>query len=94
MADEEERVVLPLIEERMVVGKRKFETGKVRVRSDVEKHIDIARLRLERERVEITCIVKDQEVAGPAPRRKSGDLRILSILEEMLRVRKRLAPAS
>lgn len=90
MAKEEEVLAIPLVEERVTVGKRTVETGKVRVRAQVERHIDIARVQLDHERVQITRVPKDEEVALPPDVREEGEVTIFPVVEERLVVTKRL----
>jgi uncharacterized protein (TIGR02271 family) len=83
-------VVVPVIAEEVEVGKRRVESGRVRVRKTVrstEKVVDepVVREEVEVERVPINRVIA--EAVGP---RQEGDTLIVPLLEEVLVVEKRL----
>lgn len=90
MAEEVEREAIPLAEEPVSVTKRKVETARVRVRTVVDRHVDIARAVLEHEEVEIRRVPKDEVVSEPPPVRQEGNVTIVPVVEERLFVEKRL----
>lgn len=81
-------VVLPLVEERLLVGKRVVETGRVRVRTIVDTHDEIARADLMHSDVEIERVPVDREVAAVPEVRQVGDTIIIPVVEEVLETRK------
>lgn len=85
---EEER--LPLLAETLVVGKRVVDTGTVRVRTVVDTTDAWVRETLRRDKVEITRVPIDRQVAVAPPDRIEGDTTIVSIVEEVIVVEKRL----
>ena len=89
-ARERDEVVIPVVAEAVEVGKRRVETGRVRVRKTVrttEKVVDepVVREEVEVERVPINRVI--DEAVGP---RQEGDTLIVPLLEEVLVVEKRL----
>jgi len=82
--------VIPLVEETIAVGKRKVETGTVRVRKVVREHEAMIDEALTREDVQIERIPVHRPVEGPIPVRREGDKTIVSLVEEVLVVEKRL----
>ena len=87
---EEEALVIPVVEEEIHIGKRRVETGKVRIRKTVhekEEQIDIP---LIEEEVEVRRVPVNRPVDGPVSVRYEGDTMILPLLKEELVVQKRL----
>lgn len=82
--------VIPLIEERLTVGKRVVETGRVRVTTTIEERTETIAAELQRDNVvvERTPINRQIEVAPDV--RWEGDIFIVPIVEEVLVVEKRL----
>jgi uncharacterized protein (TIGR02271 family) len=83
-------VTVPVVAESVEVGKRKVETGKVRVRKTVrstEKVVDepLIHEEVDVERVPVNRVI--DEAIGP---RQEGDTLIVPLLEEVLVVEKRL----
>ena len=88
--EEDSTVVVPVVAESVEVGKRRVETGRVRVRKTVrttEKVVDEPLIveEVEVERVPINRVIA--EAVGP---RQEGDTLIVPLLEEVLVVEKRL----
>ena len=87
-AKQPERV--PIIEESLEVGKRQVETGRVRVRTSVETHQELAEAELERSDVQVER-VRIGRVVDSAPRvREEGDKLIIPVTEERLVITKEL----
>ena len=87
-------VLLPLVQEDLVVGKRRVETGRVRVsvNTDVEERVVRETLRSERtelERVSINRELANGE-AAPAVRQEPDGTVVVPVLEEVLVVERRL----
>ena len=89
-----EEAVLPLVQEDLVVGKRRVETGRVRisVNTDIEERVVRETLRSERtelERVPIGRELADGEPT-PAMRQEADGTVVVPVLEEVLVVERRL----
>jgi uncharacterized protein (TIGR02271 family) len=90
-----EEQVIPLAEERLAVGKRRVETGRVRVRVATEAEEVLVRETLRSEAVEIERVAVGRELAeGEAPpaarEEEGGAVLVVPVLEEVLVVEKRL----
>lgn len=83
-------VRLPLVTETLRVDKRVVETGRVRVRTVVDVADNWVRETLARDDVEITRVPIDREVAVAPADRVEGDTTIISIVEEVLVVERKL----
>ena len=90
MADDRETIAIPLVEERLRVGAKATETGRVRVRTVTEAREEIAAADLRREEVEVERVPRNEEVAAPPPVREEGDVTIVPVVEERLVVEKKL----
>jgi uncharacterized protein (TIGR02271 family) len=89
-----EEVVLPLIEEALRVGKRRVETGRVRVSvaTDAEERLVRETLRTERVEVERVAVGRELAAGEPAPlvRRDEDGTLVVPVLEEVLVIERRL----
>lgn len=85
-----EAVVMPVIEEELAVQKREVETRRVRITKIVREREEIVDEPLLKEEVEVERVVINRVVNEPVPVRYEGDTMIVSVLEEMLVVEKRL----
>ncbi len=83
-------VVMPIIEERLTVGKRVRETGRVRLQKLVETRQETVDEPLLREEVEVERVPVGEFVDGPVAVRHEGDVLIVPVLEEVLVVETRL----
>jgi stress response protein YsnF len=87
-------VVLPLVEEALRVGKRRVETGRVRVSvsTDIEEQVVRETLRSERAEFERVPIDRELAVGEPAPamRQEPDGTVVVPVLEEVLVVERRL----
>ncbi len=90
MADEQESVAIPLVEERVTVGKRVVETGEVRVRTVIEERSELAGADLLREKVAVERVPRNEEVAAVPPVREENGVTIVPVVEERLVVEKKL----
>ena len=86
----QDALILPLVEERAVVGKTEHETGVVRVSTHVETNEAIVHETLRRENVRIERIAIDREVSDIPKIRQEGDTVVYPVVEEILVVEKRL----
>jgi uncharacterized protein (TIGR02271 family) len=89
-----DEVVLPLIEEALRVGKRRVETGRVRISVATDTEERLVRETLRSERVEVERVTVDRELAAgePAPlaRREEDGTLVVPVLEEVLVIERRL----
>lgn len=89
-AGEPEEFVVPVVEERLVTGKREIETGRVRVRTVVDEHATTVREALVHGHVEIDRVAIGEEVAQVPPVRDEGDTIVVPVVREEIVVTKRL----
>jgi stress response protein YsnF len=87
---EPERQTIPLVEEDLSVEIREVETGRVRIRTLVDEHVELARADLARDRVEVERVPVGREVDQVPAVREEGDTLIVPVVEEILVVEKRL----
>ena len=90
MADEQDDVATPLVEERLVTSKREVETGRVRVQTLVDERETLVREQLSRAEVEVERVPVQREVAEVPAVREEGDTTIIPIVQEVLVVHKKL----
>lgn len=83
-------VVVPLMEETLDISKREVVTGGVRLVKKVTEHEETVDLPLLRETVEVERVPIGRIVTEAPAARQEGDTLIVSILEEVLVVEKRL----
>ena len=92
--DAANEVVLPLVEEALRVGKRRVETGRVRVSVNTEVEEQVVRETLRSERAEIERVPIGRELAhgeqAPAVRQEPDGTVVVPVLEEILVVERRL----
>lgn len=81
---------IPLIEEALRVTTRQVETGHVRVRTVVGERAELAEADLFQETVDVRRVPIDREVDAVPPIREEGDTMIVSVVEEVMVVQKRL----
>ena len=86
--------VLPLVEEALRVGKRRVETGRVRVSVNTDVAEQVVRETLRSERAEIERVPVGRELAdgepAPALRQEPDGTVVLPVLEEVLVIERRL----
>jgi stress response protein YsnF len=90
MNDEQSQVAIPLLEERLITGKREVETGRVRVRTVIDEHETIVRDTLARGSVEVERVPMHVEVSEVPQPREEGDVLIVPVVQEVLVVEKKL----
>lgn len=90
MVDVPDECVVPVIDERIVVGKREVETGRIRVQSVVDERATVVRGTLLRGHVEVERIAIGEEVLAVPPVRDEGDTIVVPVVREELVVIKRL----
>jgi uncharacterized protein (TIGR02271 family) len=82
--------VIPLVQERLEVGKRNVETGRVRIRTVVNERLERVAQDLQQEDVSIERVPVNREVTHPPEVRELDGVLIVPVLEEVLVVEKRL----
>ena len=87
---EQDREVIPLVEERAVVLKRKKVTGGLRVRTVVRENEEVIDQPLTTDEIEVERVPVDCWVEAPVPIRQEGETTIITLLEEVAVVEKRL----
>jgi uncharacterized protein (TIGR02271 family) len=90
LAEDAESVVIPVTEERLQVQKQLRETGVVEIRKTTHERTETVNVPLESQEVEIERVAVNRVVDQPVPIRYEGDTMIISLLEEVLVVEKRL----
>lgn len=88
---EKESITVPRIEEEMHVGKKIIESGKVHIHKLVKEHQELVDIPLLKEEVKIERLQKNEFVStAPPPVRQEGDTTIISVLEEVTIIEKRI----
>ena len=87
---EHDREVIPLVEERAVILKRKKLTGGLRVRTVVRESEEVIDQPLTTDNIEVERVPLDRWVEAPVPTRQEGETTIITLLEEVVVVEKRL----
>ena len=82
--------VISIVEEQVVLHKRKTLTEGVRVRTTVHEDEAVIDEPVATETVEVERLPLDRWVEGPVPVRQEGDTTIITLLEEVVVVEKRL----
>lgn len=90
MASKIGEIVLPVVEERLDVGKRTVETGRVRVHLTADERPVVVRGELLHGHVEVERRVLDIEVSEVPPVRDEGDTIVVPVVREEIVVTKRL----
>jgi uncharacterized protein (TIGR02271 family) len=81
---------IPLVEERLAIGKRSVETGRVRIRTVVAEKLARVSEELERDDVTIERVTINKEVTEVPEVREEDGVLIVPLLEEVVVVEKRL----
>ena len=82
--------IIPLVEETVQVGKRAVETGRLRVSITTEAAEETVRTTLRTRRAEVERVTMDREVAEAPPTREEDGVLVISVVEEVLVIEKRL----
>ena len=86
----DEALVLPVIAEQVVVQKHTHITGRVRISKAVHEREELVDEPLLRQTVRVERVPINRVVEGEIPMRYDGETMIISVLEEVLVVEKRL----
>jgi len=89
-SDEESFHVIPVVEERVKIQTRTRESGTVAIHKRVHERTEVVDQPLQSEEVEIERIPVNRVVEASIPPRYEGDTMVISLLEELLVVEKRL----
>ncbi|GGD31373.1 YsnF/AvaK domain-containing protein [Aureimonas glaciei] len=88
--EEDQTGVIPLVEETARIEKEEVVTGRVRVRTVTEETDHVIGQDLDTENVEISRVTLNREVAEAPAIRQEGDVTIISLVEEIIVVTKKL----
>lgn len=86
----QDREVIPVVEERAVILKRKKLTGGLRVRTVIRESEEVINEPLTTDAVEVERVPLGDWVEAPVPVRQEGETTIITLLEEVAVVEKRL----
>lgn len=84
------RKTVPLAREELKIGKRRVETGRVRIRKVVRQHEKSVNERLLHEEVDVQRVPVNRELDAPAQPHYEGDVLVVPVMEERLVLQKRL----
>ncbi len=87
---DEQKIVIPLVEERVSATKRKVETGRVRIRTHVDERIEVIRQELARDEVEIERVPMNRHLTEMPKVREEKGVTIVPVVEEVLVIEKKL----
>jgi uncharacterized protein (TIGR02271 family) len=90
MAEHEEVAAIPLVEERLAVGKRQVETERLRVRIGVDAREELVPVELAHDEVKVERIPRNVAVSELPGVRLEGNTTIIPVVEEVVVVEKRL----
>ena len=82
--------VIPVFEEELSVAKRVVETARVRVSRVTHHHQQLVDELLQHEKVEVEHIPIDRPIEAMPSIRQEGDVTIIPVVEEVLKVERRL----
>lgn len=85
----DERRVFPIIAEKLTIGKRVRETGKVRVTKSVQEREETVDEPTFREEIQVERVPVNRPVEGPVDSRYEGDTLIIPIIAEEVVLQKR-----
>lgn len=88
--DRNDTVTIPLAEETLVVGRRTVETGRVRIRTEIDEREELIRDQVSRSNVDVQRVAVEVEVDRPPEPWHDGNTLVIPITEERLVVRKAL----
>jgi hypothetical protein len=89
-AERTETVVMPVVEEEVVVGKREVPAGGVRVHKVVHERDEMVDTVAMQEELDVQREAVERFVEQPEPARQEGDRTIIPVYEEVVVVEKRL----
>jgi uncharacterized protein (TIGR02271 family) len=84
------RLTVPIIEEKLDVGKRTVELGSLEIRKTVEQVQEARRLPLSFDQLDVQHVEVNRPLDAPLEPRYEGDVLIIPVMEEVLVIEKRL----
>ena len=90
MTTQQEVAAIPLVEERVSVGKRQVESGRLRVSISVDEREELVPVTLAHDEVEVERIPKNLPLSQIPSVRLEGNTTIIPVVEEVVVVEKRL----
>jgi len=87
---EAEVATIPLVEERLIVGKKEVESGRLRIRVDVSEREERVVQELARDEVTIERVPMNQRLSEIPHVRLEGNVTVIPVVEEVLVVEKTL----
>ena len=90
MASQHEVAAIPLVEERLLVGKREVEAGRLRVHISVNEREERVPVTLAHDEVEIARVPKNLPLSELPSVRLEGNTTVIPVVEEVVVVEKRL----
>ena len=85
-----EKMVIPVIEEEITVGKQVVEAGRVRISKRISEHEELVDVPLFREEVSVERVPINLFVEAVPQVRQEGDTMIIPVVEEQIIVQKKL----
>ena len=85
-----DQVVIPVIEEHALLGRREVEAGRVRITKTVDERDHLLDEPLLRDEVTVERVPINQLADGPVGVRQEGDTTVIPVLEEVLVVQRRI----
>lgn len=89
-ASEDERHMLPVVEEQVTIHKRKRVTEALQAHTVIHEHEQPVDAELSVQTIEIERVPCSRFVDGPIPDRQEGDTTIISVIEEVATLEVRL----
>ncbi len=86
----QDRLVVPIVEEKLTVSKRTVELGALEIQKTVEQFQDSRRMPLTFDQLDVVRIPVNRPLEAPLEPRYEGDVLIIPVMEEVLVVEKRL----
>ena len=90
VTSEQGALVVPVMEEQLKVGRKRVETGKVRITKVVNERRELIEEPVFGEDVEVKRVPINRVVDGPPPVRMEGDVMIIPLLEERVVTQKQV----
>ncbi|WP_405401902.1 YsnF/AvaK domain-containing protein [Paracoccus sp. Ld10] len=84
MANEDDRMVIPLVEENVILGRKKTVTGRVYVQTITETANEIVPVELQSVDVDVVRIPVERVIDATPDIRVEGDVTIIPVIEERM----------
>ncbi len=88
--ENQNRLVVPIVEEKLTVSKRTVELGALEIQKTIEQFQDSRRMPLTFDQLDVERIPVNRPLEAPLEPRYEGDVLIIPVMEEVLVVEKRL----